>query len=60
MVPTNISLTSTSDPGSLTAGTLRYAINEASTDAAAGTSDTITFSGLNGQTITLAHRGAWN
>ena len=41
--PAGLVVTSASDPTILTAGTLRYAVNQANTDAADGISDTISF-----------------
>jgi hypothetical protein len=43
LVPANLVVTSAADPATLTAGTLRCAINQANTDTAAGISDAITF-----------------
>lgn len=53
--PGILTVSSAADPDTLTAGTLRYAVSQADTDAAAGVSDTIEFaSALDGQTITLS------
>ncbi len=50
-----LTVTSLADPAILTAGTLRYEINQASLDARNAISDTIVFdSSLSGGTITLA------
>ncbi len=56
MVMSGLNVTSALDPLALTPGTLRYAVNQANTDAANGTSDTITFApSLSGATIVLQH-----
>jgi hypothetical protein len=43
LAPANLVVTSAADPVTLTAGTLRYAINQANAHAATGISDAITF-----------------
>ncbi len=54
VTPAQLSVTSNLDPATLTAGTLRYAVNQANQDAANGIADTIVFaSSLSGATITL-------
>jgi hypothetical protein len=53
--PAQLTVTSALDPAALTAGTLRYAVNQANTDAANGISDTIVFNTaqMGSTTITL-------
>src|SRR5271163_4752163 len=55
LAPAQLTVTSLLDPATLTAGTLRYAVNQANTDAAQGISDTIVFNTtqMGGSTITL-------
>jgi predicted outer membrane repeat protein len=43
LAPAQLTVTSALDPASLTTGTLRYAVNQANTDATAGIADTIKF-----------------
>jgi Ca2+-binding RTX toxin-like protein len=55
LAPAQLTVTSLLDPATLTAGTLRYAVQQANADAANGTSDTIVFNTtqMGGNTITL-------
>jgi hypothetical protein len=55
LAPAQLTVTSVLDPVNLTAGTLRYAINQANADAAKGISDTIVFNTaqMGGNVITL-------
>ena len=56
LTPAQLAVTSAADPAKLTSGTLRYAVNQANSDAAQGISDTIIFqSNLSGAVITLTH-----
>src|ERR1700722_11115159 len=51
MMPATYTVTSAADPGTLTTGTLRWAVSKV--NAVTISSDTIQFSGLSGQTITM-------
>src|SRR6516225_7499860 len=55
LAPAQLSVISPLDPATLTAGTLRYAVQQANADAAQGGSDTITFntSQMGTNTVTL-------
>jgi ELWxxDGT repeat protein len=55
LAPANLTVTSNQDPTTFTPGTLRYAINQANTDATNGITDTIIFDpSLSGAMITLS------
>ncbi len=56
LAPAALTVTSAADPATLTAGTLRFELNQANTDAAAGVSDTIDFdmAKMGGNTVTLS------
>lgn len=55
VVPSTLQVNLTTDSSSPTSGMLRYAVNQANTDAAAGISDSISLAGLaSGSTITLS------
>jgi predicted outer membrane repeat protein len=54
ITPSTLTVTSTQDPLVLTAGTLRYAVNQANQDAARGVSDTIVFNTAKMGTNTIA------
>jgi Ca2+-binding RTX toxin-like protein len=55
LAPAQLSVINAADPAALTAGTLRYAVNQANTDAGHGISDTIVFNTaqMGTSTITL-------
>ena len=54
IVPSTLTVTSAQDPSVSTAGTLRYAVNQANQDAARGVSDTIVFNTAKMGTNTIA------